>query len=71
MPISYNKLWKLLIDKQLKRKDLKVLCDLSSNVIAKLGKNEAVSMESLEKICNKLECNIGDVVEFIQEEKRL
>lgn len=71
MPILYNKLWKLLIDKQLKRKDLKSLCDLSSNVIAKLGKNEPVSMESLEKICDKLECDIGDIVEYIPKEKKL
>ena len=71
MPILYNKLWKLLIDKQLKRKDLKSLCDLSSNVIAKLGKNEPVSMESIEKICDKLECDIGDIVEYIPKEKKL
>lgn len=50
MPVSYDNLWKLLIDKKLKRTDLKELCGISSNVLAKLGKDEPISMESLEKI---------------------
>lgn len=54
MPVSYDNLWKLLIDKKLKRTDLKELCGISSNVLAKLGKDEPISMESLEKICNAL-----------------
>lgn len=69
MPISYDKLWKLLIDKKLKRTDLKDLCGISSNVLAKLGKNEPISMESLEKICSALNCNIGDVVFFVERNK--
>ena len=69
MPVSYDNLWKLLIDKKLKRTDLKELCGISSNVLAKLGKDEQISMESLEKICNALNCNIDDVVFFVERNK--
>lgn len=69
MPVSYDNLWKLLIDKKLKRTDLKELCGISSNVLAKLGKDEPISMESLEKICNALNCNIDDVVSFVERNK--
>lgn len=65
MAVSYNNLWKLLIDRKLKRTELIGICGISSNVLAKLGKNEPVSMESLEKICVALNCNIEDVVQFI------
>lgn len=54
MAISYNKLWKLLIDKGIKKTELKTLAGVSSNVIAKLGKNDPVSMETLTKICTAL-----------------
>lgn len=69
MPVSYDNLWKLLIDKKLKRTDLKELCGISSNVLAKLGKDEPISMESLERICNALNCNIDDVVFFVERNK--
>lgn len=69
MSVSYDNLWKLLIDKKLKRTDLKELCGISSNVLAKLGKDEPISMESLEKICNALNCNIDDVVFFVERNK--
>lgn len=69
MPVSYDNLWKLLIEKKLKRTDLKELCGISSNVLAKLGKDEPISMESLEKICNALNCNIDDVVFFVERNK--
>lgn len=65
MAVSYDNLWKLLIDKKLKRTELIEICGISSNVLAKLGKGEPVSMESLEKICVALNCNIEDVVQFI------
>lgn len=65
MAISYNKLWKLLIDKNMKKKDLKEQAEISQNVMAKLGKGQAVAMESMAKICAVLECDIGDVMEFI------
>ena len=66
MAVSYNNLWKLLIDKKLKRTELIEICSISSNVLAKLGKDEPVSMESLEKICVALNCNIQDVVQFVE-----
>ena len=69
MLVSYDNLWKLLIDKKLKRTDLKEFCGISSNVLAKLGKDEPISMESLEKICNALNCNIDDVVFFVERNK--
>lgn len=64
MAVTYVKLWKLLLDKGMKRTDLLAVADISTNILAKLGKNDFVSMESLEKICRALECNIGDIVEF-------
>ncbi|MCL2695900.1 MAG: helix-turn-helix transcriptional regulator [Clostridiales bacterium] len=65
MAISYKKLWIVLIEKDLKKTDLKALCKLGPNTLAKLGKNESVSMEVLQKICRALGCNIGDIVDYI------
>ena len=56
--MNYNKLWKLLIDKNLKKKDLREIAGLSTNVIAKMGKNGDVSTEVLRKICASLECKL-------------
>lgn len=64
MPVSYDRLWKILIDKKMKRSDLKYAAGISFNVLAKMGKNEFVSMESLYKICTALDCRIEDVMEF-------
>jgi len=69
MAISYNKLWKLLIDKGIKKTELKKLAGVSTNVIAKLGKNDPVSMETLAKICVALDCDIADIVEMTNEIK--
>lgn len=66
MEISYNKLWKVLIDKNMKKIDLKDLAGISSSSLAKLGKNETVTLEVLMKICEALDVNIGDIVEFIK-----
>lgn len=68
MSISYDKLWKLLIDKKMNRTDLKDASGISFNVLAKMGRNEAISMESLYKICATLDCGVGDIVEFINDE---
>ena len=68
MNISYNKMWKLLIDKNMKRKDLKEQAEVSQNVMARLSKNQAVNMDTMGKICKVLKCDIGDVMEFIPEE---
>ena len=65
MTISYDKLWKMLIDKKMNRTELKDSSGVSFNVLAKMGRNEFVSMESLMKICATLNCNIGDIVDFL------
>ena len=63
MAVSYKKLWKLLIDKDMKKKDLRLATGMSTTSLAKLGKNEHVSTEILVKICKALECDIGDIME--------
>lgn len=60
--VSYNGLWKLLIDKNMYKKDLTQKLGISSSTIAKMGKGECVSMSLLVKICNELNCDIGDIV---------
>ena len=65
MKACYKKLWKLLIDKNLKRTDLKKLAGISSGSLAKLGRDENVSMDILQKICAALECNIGDIMDLV------
>jgi putative transcriptional regulator len=68
MSVSYDKLWKLLIDKKMNRTELKDAAGISFNVLAKLGRNEFVSMESLQRICQTLSCNIGDIMDFVEED---
>lgn len=68
MEVSYKKLWKLLIDKDMKKKDLQAQAGISWTSVTKLSKGENVSMEVLMKICKALECNIGDIVDLIPEE---
>ena len=68
MAISYNLLWKKLIDLGLSKTDMMRRAKISTNVLARLSKGESVSMDSMEKICKVLDCNIGDVMEFITDE---
>lgn len=65
MSISYNRLWKLIRDNHMMKKDLKIQAKLSDGTIAKLGKNESVSPDVLVRICKVLQCDIGDIVEII------
>ena len=65
MTFSYNKLWKLLIDNNMMKKDLKEKAKINSNTMANMGKGLPVSMEVLGRICVVLKCNIGDIVEVI------
>jgi len=67
MSISYNKLWKLMIDKKMNKTQLRVMSGVSTNTIAKLGKSESVPIEALAKICHVLKCDIGDIVEVKEE----
>lgn len=69
--MNYNKLWKLLIDKNLMKKDLREMAGLSTNVIAKMGKGGDVSTEVLRKICNALDCDLTDIVEIAPDERLL
>ena len=64
MSVSYDKLWKLLIDKKMNRTELKDAAGISFNVLAKMGKDEPVSIETLAKICVALDCGLDDIVEI-------
>ncbi|MDY4832159.1 MAG: helix-turn-helix transcriptional regulator [Treponema sp.] len=61
MKVSYKKLWKLLIDKEMKKTDLITVAGINQNILARMGKGEYVSMESLHKICKALDCDVGDI----------
>lgn len=67
MVISYKKLWKLLIDMDMKKKDLQELAGISSASITKMAKNENINTETLQKVCNALNCDISDIMEMINE----
>ena len=67
MAVNYNKLWKLLIDKKMNKSELREAVKTSPNTIAKLGKNEPVSLDVLMRICKVLECDIGDIMEIVEE----
>ena len=71
MVISYKKLWKLLIDRDMKKKDLQKLAGISSASITKLGKNEKVNTDILQKICSALECDISDIMEMVLDNPEL
>lgn len=66
MAISYNKLWKLLIDRNLRKKDLQEMSGVSSASITKLGRNENVNTNILAKICTALKCDISDIMEMVE-----
>lgn len=68
MQVSYNKLWKLMIDRNMNKSELRELVGIGTNTLAKLSKNQVVSMEVLLKVCEKLDCDISDVCEFVKEE---
>ena len=67
MKFSYSKLWKILIDKKMMKKDLIAKATITSSTMAKMGKDQPVSMEVLGRICEALDCNIGDIVDYIKE----
>ena len=69
MEISYNKLWKILIDLDLNKSDLRKLTGIGTNTLAKLSKSQPVSMEVLLKICSRLNCDISDICEFVSTEE--
>ena len=67
MAVSYKKLWKLLIDKDIKKKDLSALAGISPATITKMGKGGHVTTEVLLKVCTALNCTMDDIVEIVQE----
>ena len=69
MRISYNKLWKILIDKDMKRKDLQEVAGISSASVAKLGKGDNITTDVLLRICEALDCTIDDILDTIKELK--
>ncbi len=69
MAVSYNGLWKLLIDKEMKKGDLQEKVRISSSTLAKMAKGEAVSMNVLERICEELNCDFGDLVSYSRKDK--
>lgn len=70
MPVNYNKLWKMLIDKEISKTELTHLAGITTNAMAKLGKNEDVRVSTLEKLCTTLDCKLDDIVEFVPEENK-
>ncbi len=69
MPVSYNKLWKLMIDKNINKTKLREEAGISSNAMAKMGKNEDVRVEVLVKICRYLNCTVDDIMEIMPGEE--
>lgn len=69
MKASYKKLWKLLVDKDMSKGDLHKATGLSSSTMTKLRRSEDVSMDALRKICTALQCNIEDIVEFVDNDE--
>ena len=70
MGVSYNRLWKMLIDKNMKRIEMQYLTEISGNILARMGKNQYVSMETIEKICKKLDCTVDEMMEFTDDEQQ-
>lgn len=68
MKMSYNKLWKLLIDKKMKKSDLRKNAKISSSTLAKLTNDKNVTTDVLVKICNELKCDVSDIMEFVPDE---
>jgi putative transcriptional regulator len=68
MIISYKKLWKLLIDKDMKKKDLYKVANVSPALVAKLGRNENVTTDVILRICKALKCDVSDIMEVIHDE---
>lgn len=69
MAISYKPLWHVLVEREMNKEDLKRAANITSNIISRMSKNSYVNLESLEKICLALDCNIEDVVEIYKEDK--
>jgi len=69
MAVSYNRLWKLLIDKKMSKADLRKASGMSPNTMTKLSRDEPVMFNVLDKICNTLNCNYGDIIDYVSEKE--
>ncbi|MBE6639551.1 MAG: helix-turn-helix transcriptional regulator [Ruminococcaceae bacterium] len=67
MKVSYNKLWKLLVDKKMSKADLRKTAEIAPNTLTKMRKDEPVSIDVLLRICDKLDCNIGEMMDVIKD----
>lgn len=70
MAVSYNKLWKMMIDKKISKTEMTHLAGISTNAMAKLGRDEDVRVNILEKLCLVLDCKLDDIVEIVPEESK-
>ena len=68
MKVSYNKLWKLLVDKKMSKADLRKMAEIAPNTLTKMRKDKPVSIDVLLRICDKLDCNIGEMMDAVREE---
>lgn len=68
MAVTYEKLWKLLREKHLKKIEMQRQAGISGNILARMGRNEYISMESVEKICDVLQCGPDDILEFVKKD---
>ncbi len=70
MAVSYNKLWKLLIDKDMSASNLRKATDIAPNTMTRMRKNQEVSLTVLERICHCMQCDFGDIVEYIEDDSK-
>jgi len=71
MAISYNKLWKILVDENMSKADLRKQAEIAPNTMTKLRRDEVVSLPILEKICKTLECDFSDIMQYVPDEKKV
>lgn len=69
MGVTYKKLWKLLIDKNITKVQLRDMTEMGPNTLAKMGKDQRVSLEVLEKICKTLDCNFSDIIDYVKDDE--
>jgi DNA-binding Xre family transcriptional regulator len=67
MAVSYNRLWKLLIDKNMKKIEMQYATGISGNILARMGKNQYIALETVEKICKTLDCTVDEMLEFTKD----
>lgn len=69
MSLSYNRMWKLLVDKKMSKADLRKAADIAPNTMTKLRRDETVNLAILGRICETLDCDFGDIMEYVKESK--